>query len=134
MKILRRIMSRPLSGGVVAAAMMYVLLLQSVVGAIAQGAMSYPIDGQPSVICFTSSETSGAGESSSQPDEGELHKFCATLCQLSCVRSVSLHDAPSIPQRPDLSHEIIVAIELLLPIRKRERTHVAEARAPPQQS
>jgi hypothetical protein len=134
MKSLRRIMAGSWAGGLLVAAMTYFLFLQGVTGAIAQGAVSAAAFSDPtSVICSFMGDHGGTDDTSHRSDDVQ-HTFCGILCQLSFAKTAALPEGAPVLQRIERSHEVVATQRHSGPISQRGPPHVAEARAPPQQS
>ncbi len=126
-------MERSWSGGLLAAAMTYFLFLQGLTGAIAQGTVAGAVTDPSFVICSSMSSHGGTGDPSEGPGDDD-HQFCGILCQLAGIRIASLSGSPPGLDRLELFHEVVATDLAVTPVRQRVRSHVAEARAPPQAS
>jgi hypothetical protein len=128
---MRHIMGDRLTGGLLAALVAYVMLLQGLVSAFAQGALAAPQPGSTFVICSLTGAVPGAEGTTDDPLERAAHHCCAALCHAAAAQSPIL---PAIdlgpafePQTEALSHfptfqeQLRPSVAGLLP----------EARAPP---
>jgi len=132
MKTMRRILRDRVSAGAIALLVTYLLLVQSVLAGLAQGAMAAATTDAAIVICSShGAVTINAAGSNAPPPDQSLHCPCATLCQLTATAApavsggfIGIADAP--PGQPIAGYCIPGAAPL--PVLGHL---VAEARAPP---
>ncbi|WP_163269274.1 hypothetical protein [Chelativorans alearense] len=83
-----------LRGGVLAALIAYVMLLQGLVSAFAQGALAAPQPGSTFVICSLTGAVPGTeGTVGDGPLERAAHHCCAALCHAAASHSPALPTA-----------------------------------------
>ena len=87
MRAFRHFISDRLSGGVVAALVAYVVLVQGILGAYGQGAMAAANDGGlPFVICSSAGAIAADDAGSTAPaGKAGSHECCTALCHLACA-------------------------------------------------
>jgi hypothetical protein len=90
---MRRIMGDRLTGGLLAALVAYVMLLQGLVSAFAQGAFAAPQLRSTFVICSLTGAVPGTEGTTDDPLERAAHHFCAALCQTAASHSPILPTA-----------------------------------------
>ncbi|MCT7373712.1 hypothetical protein [Chelativorans salis] len=120
MRTMRGMLGDRLRGGILAALVAYVMLLQGLVSAFAQGALAAPQPGSTFIICSLTGAAPGTeGTVGGDPLERAAHHCCAALCHAAASHSPALptadlgpafapegptplhFTAPEIPPRPD---------------------------------
>ncbi|SCZ00964.1 hypothetical protein SAMN02927923_03395 [Microvirga guangxiensis] len=130
---LRRHLEGHWSGGLLAAAMAYFLFLQSLTGAIAQGASASAVADRSFVTCSSIDSYHETGDPPQGSGDGH-HKCCGILSQLSGDKVGTLSDGQLVFLRTDPFHEVLRSDCSITPGGERKKSHAAEARAPPQRS
>jgi len=88
MRSMRRILADRLAAGLLAAVVAYVMLLQGLVSAYAQGALAGSQPGSAFVICSPTGAIPGTDDTPGDtPLERAAHDCCAALCQAASSHS-----------------------------------------------
>lgn len=80
MKSMRHILGDRLTAGILTALVAYVMLLQGLVSAYAQGALTGSQPGSTFVICSLTGAVPGTEDYVDEPLERAAHQCCAALC------------------------------------------------------
>jgi hypothetical protein len=132
MKTIRQISRDRWLGGGIALALVYLIMLQSMLASVAQGTLAGANAGQLQIICaaggITAVKHAPAGDI---PDHEALHWHCAALCQVSSAGTPAVLGAQAgFISAPQAAAPVVflASAEILRPSFQRL---IAEARAPP---
>lgn len=128
---MRRILGDRLSGGIFAALVAYVLAVQGLLSAFAQGALAAPRPDTGFVICSLAGGVSARPDRSHLPLERAAHHCCAALCHAAAAHSPALPAADAAPAFLSREGGKPQAFSPHVPLLPAVLGLAAEARAPP---
>ncbi|GGE51018.1 hypothetical protein GCM10007276_30040 [Agaricicola taiwanensis] len=106
MKRMRQLMGRRMKAGALGVVLAYALLFQSLLGAVAQGAMAAPGQADAFAVLCSSHGIASAPQGDGDPAAPSVDCPCATLCRLGAMAgpvvpaSAAQLDAPLLAELP----------------------------------